>query len=436
MISWRRCSRFETVAEAVSVGELEAGRVSEIPSRWRLLIAGTLGLGFGFPSVPFYSIGIFAPSFARQFHWPSVTIFGGLACITLALLFGAPVVGYLVDRYDARKVAALSLCALGISFATLALSTGSITQYYASWCVIAIAGVGATPVSFTRPIASAFVRQRGLALGIAMTGTGLFTLLVKPSAAWLLAATGWRTAIVAVGLLPILTAPVALWWMPGGRATTRDRGSPAARLKAPAAGLTVASALRSRAFWLMGIACIPMGFAGAAPVPHMENILRSAAVRPRDIIVLTAMIGLTSLPGRLIGGWLLDRLAAPLIGAAVMGLAAMGCWLLSYRVLGFAQALAAIICLGGAVGIEVNLLPYLVARYMGIRSYGVVYGILYGILAIGAGAGPGLMGYAYDRLGGYTQIMTTCALLLLVAAGLLLGLGGYPDLPATTGAKP
>jgi hypothetical protein len=109
---------------------------------------------------------------------------------------------------------------------------------------------------------------------------------------------------------------------------------------------------------------------------------------------------------------------------------------LSYRVLGFAQALAAIICLGGAVGIEVNLLPYLVARYMGIRSYGVVYGILYGILAIGAGAGPGLMGYAYDRLGGYTQIMTTCALLLLVAAGLLLGLGGYPDLPATTGAKP
>ncbi len=177
-----------------------------------------------------------------------------------------------------------------------------------------------------------------------------------------------------------------------------------------------------------------MGFAGAAPIPHMENILRSAALEPRDIIVLTAMIGLASLPGRLIGGWLLDRLPAPLIGAGVMGLAAAGCWLLSHRAMNFDEALAAIICLGGAAGVEVNLLPYLVARYMGIRSYGVIYGILYGILAIGAGAGPGLLGYAYDRIGSYTEVMAACAVLLLVAACMLIGLGGYPDF-AVTGAN-
>jgi predicted MFS family arabinose efflux permease len=418
-----------------AAGELESDRNGEIPSRWRLLTAATLGLGFGFPSVPFYSIGIFASSFARQFRWPFASIFGGLAFVTVALLFGAPIVGYLVDRYDARKVAALSLCGLGVSFAALALSTGSILQYDATWCAIALTGLGATPVSFTRPIASAFVRRRGLALGIAMTGTGFFTLLVKPLGAWLLAIADWRTAIVVVGLLPIFAAPVILWGIPGGGKATDGHGTAAVRLKAPADGLEVAAALRSRAFWLIGIACIPMGFAGAAPVPHMENILRSAEIPPRDVTMLTAMIGLTSLPGRLIGGWLLDRLPAPFVGAGVMGLAAMGCRLLSYPVLSFGQALAAIICLGGAVGGEVDLLPYLVARYIGIRSYGIVYGVLYGILAIGAGVGPGLMGYAYDRMGAYTRIMTACALLLLAAAGLLIGLGGYPDFPATTGAK-
>jgi predicted MFS family arabinose efflux permease len=407
---------------------------AEIRPRWRLLVAATLGLGFGFPSVPFYSIGIFAPSLARQFHWALASIFGGLGFVTLALLCGTPVVGYLVDRYDARKVAVFSLCGLGVSFASLALSTGSIAQYYASWCVIAIAGVGATPISFTRPIASAFVRRRGLALGIAMTGVGLFTLLVKPLGGWLVATSGWRTAIVVVGLLPIVVAPAVLWGIPGGRATTPGHETSTAAPPAAAAGLTVAAALRSRAFWLMGIACLPTGFAGAAPIPHMESILRSAALEPRDIIALTAMIGLASLPGRLLGGWLLDRLPAPLIGAGVMGLAAAGCWLLSHRAMNFDEALAAIICLGGAAGVEVNLLPYLVARYMGIRSYGVVYGILYGILAIGAGAGPGLLGYAYDRIGSYTQVMAACAVLLLVAAGMLLGLGGYPDF-AVTGAN-
>jgi predicted MFS family arabinose efflux permease len=407
---------------------------AEIRPHWRLLVAATLGLGFGFPSVPFYSIGIFAPSLARQFRWPLASIFGGLGFVTLALLCGAPVVGYLVDRYDARKVAVFSLCGLGVSFASLALSTGSITQYYATWCVIAIAGVGATPISFTRPIASAFVRRRGLALGIAMTGVGLFTLVVKPLGGWLVATSGWRTAIVVVGLLPIVVAPAVLWGIPGGRATTHGHGSSTAPPPVAAAGLTVAAALRSRPFWLMGIACVPMGFAGAAPIPHLENILRAAALEPRDVIVLTAMIGLASLPGRLIGGWLLDRLPAPLIGAAVMGLAAAGCWLLSQRAMDFDEALAAIICLGGAAGVEVNLLPYLVARYLGIRSYGTVYGILYGILAIGAGAGPGLLGYAYDRIGSYTQVMAACAVLLLVAAGMLIGLGGYPDF-AVSGAN-
>ena len=408
---------------------------AEIRSGWRLLVAAMLGLGFGFPSVPFYSIGIFAPTLARQFHWPFASIFGGLGFVTLALLVGAPAVGCLVDRYDARKIAALSLCGLGVSFATLALSTGSLAQYYTSWCAIAIAGVGATPISFTRPIASTFVRRRGLALGIAMMGVGLFTLAVKPLGGWLLATAGWRTAIAVVGLFPIMTAPVVLWGVPRGWPIERGRGSSTAQPKAPVVGLTVAGALRSRAFWLLGIACVPMGFAGAAPFPHMENILRSAQVRPRDVIVLTAMMGLTSLPGRLIGGWLLDRLPAPLIGAGVMGLGALGCWLLSHQVMAFGEALTAIVCMGGAAGVEVNLLPYLVARYIGIRSYGVVYGILYGILAVGAGVGPGLLGYAFDRIGSYTGIMAACAVLLLVAAGMFIGLGGYPDLqpPTRTG---
>jgi predicted MFS family arabinose efflux permease len=62
-----------------------------------------------------------------------------------------------------------------------------------------------------------------------------------------------------------------------------------------------------------------------------------------------------------------------------------------------------------------------------VRSYGAVYGTIFGLFAIGAGAGPSLLGYAYDRAGTYSQIMQACAVLLLFSALVLLALGRYPD---------
>jgi predicted MFS family arabinose efflux permease len=90
------------------------------------------------------------------------------------------------------------------------------------------------------------------------------------------------------------------------------------------------------------------------------------------------------------------------------------------------EAMAAILLLGFAGGVEGDLLSYLIARYLGVRSYGAVYGTIFGLFALGAGAGPALIGYAYDQLGSYSQILVTCALLLVLAATLLLALGRYP----------
>jgi MFS family permease len=83
----------------------------------------------------------------------------------------------------------------------------------------------------------------------------------------------------------------------------------------------------------------------------------------------------------------------------------------SQQTLGYQQAMIAIVLLGFAGGVEVDLLAYLVARYIGVRNYGVVYGTIFGLFSIGAGAGPTLLGYAYDRTGSYSLIMRIAALL-------------------------
>jgi MFS family permease len=404
------------------------GDYSEIRVGWRLLLAALLGTGLGLPPLPFYSIGIFAPILAQTFGWSLASILGGLALIPVVLLVGGPWVGRLVDRQGARNIAALSLAGLGISYMSLALSSGSLLQYYVSWLAMAVSGLGATPISFTRAVSGAFVVRRGLALGITLAGIGLFASIVKPLAAWVLSTGNWRVAIVAIGMLPILIGvPAVLWAVPRKPAVERDTLRDAFPSAKPMMGVAIAEALGTRTFWILLLAMTAISFANTAPLPNLENLLKSVHLGARDVVALTSLTGITIVAGRLMGGWLMDRVWAPLVGCTVLGGAALACGILSQPAVSYAQAQVAIVLLGFAAGAEFDLLSYLVGRYFGVRHYGAIYGVLFGVFAVGGGCGPGLLSYAYDRSGGYSFGMRVCAASMLMAACLLLTLGRYPD---------
>jgi predicted MFS family arabinose efflux permease len=397
---------------------MRSGAGSELRAGWRLIVAALLGTAFGLPTLPFYTVGIFAPIFASQFGWSFAAIFGGLIVSTLVLLLGGAWIGSVIDRRGARTVAAASLAGLGLGYMTLALLDGSIAQYYVSWLILSVAGIGATSISFTAVINGAFSEIRGLALGLALSGIGLFALIVKPLAGWIIEVAGWRACIVAIGCLPVLAMPVVLWAIPARSAAPAERGAADGGLK---------KAVRTRAFGLLVCAFVAISFANGAPIPHLENILRAAHIDSQAIPNLTSSVGAAIILGRVAGGWLLDRLWAPIIGVVVLCAAALGLVLLSQASVDASTARIAILLLGFAGGVEVDLLPYLTARYLGVRSYAAVYGLLFGLFALGAGVGPSLIGWAFDRFASYSQILTVCAGLLALASILLLCLGRYPQ---------
>jgi predicted MFS family arabinose efflux permease len=397
---------------------MRSGAGSELRAGWRLIVAALLGTAFGLPTLPFYTVGIFAPIFASQFGWSFAAIFGGLIVSTLVLLLGGAWIGSVIDRRGARTIAAASLAGLGLGYMTLALLDGSIAQYYVSWLILSVAGIGATSISFTAVINGAFSNSRGFALGLALSGIGLFALIVKPLAGWIIEVAGWRACIVAIGCLPVLAMPVVLWAIPARAAVATERRAAEGGLK---------QAVRTRAFGLLVCAFVAISFANGAPIPHLENILRAAHIDSQAIANLTSSVGAAIILGRVAGGWLLDRLWAPIIGVVVLCVAALGLLLLSQASVDASTARIAILLLGFAGGVEVDLLPYLTARYLGVRSYAAVYGLLFGLFALGAGVGPSLIGWAFDRFASYSQILTVCAGLLVLAAILLLCLGRYPQ---------
>lgn len=409
---------------------------SELQQHWRLLVAATVGMALGMPTLALFSIGIFAPIFSKEFGWPFAAIMGGLMFASVLILAVGPWVGRVIDKRGARSVAVLSLGGLGLGYMTFGLASGSLVQYYLSWLLFAVLGMGATAISFSHAINERFSRQRGIALGITLAGSGIYAVLVKVLGTWLIAAIGWRMTMGAIGALPLLVGiPLVLWGFPrrgAVAAAARQGGRGEAGIEHT--GLSARSAFRNRAFWLIALAFVPIALANGAPLPNMENILKTLRIGAAEVVQVTSLIGLSILVGRVAGGWLIDHFWAPAVASILLVCAAGGCLILAQDHVSMAQAALAVVLLCVAAGMEFDLLAFLIARYIGVRSYGTVYSVLFGMFAIGAGGGPALLARAFDVTGSYASGLVACGAGLALATIPLLLLGAYPQFTGATGA--
>ena len=131
-------------------------------------------------------------------------------------------------------------------------------------------------------------------------------------------------------------------------------------------------------------------------------------------------MGLSVMIGRLLIGFVIDRIFAPYVTAFVFACVALGCLALTLG--GIEYAMVTAIALGFAVGAEVDLIGYYTARYFGMAHYGSLYGLQYSIFIFGAGISPIYTGYIWDVTGSYDIALMLAAALMLPVIALALTL--------------
>lgn len=398
---------------------------------WGIILASLLGIGLGMAAVPTYSMGLFAPFLVKEFGWSVGQIMAAMSIITLMSLWAGPTYGALAEKYGARRIVLIALPLWGLGFAALGLSNGSLGQFYLTWLGIGLVGAATLPITFTRAVNRSFDKAKGLALGLSMMGTGLFGIFGKPFLAAILAHYGWRTGFVVLGLLPVVIAFPAAWLLFREEERTLPDGHHAP-VERP--GLTVREALRDWRFWLMASALVPVSFALGGPVPNLELILKDGGLDAAAILTVTPLFGLASITGRLVGGWLLDRIWAPLVAFVILSLPSASLWYLGSGVLDVGHARLATLTLGFALGIEYDAVAFMVARYFGLRAYAAIYGLLYVCFAAGAGFSPMLFGHDHDTHGNFHAMLSTCAVLLVVASASFLLMGRYRSFDKASGS--
>lgn len=402
---------------------INAKNNNELRSGWLLILASAVGLACSPIVLPYYTIGALVGPLTAEFGWAraevqiSVLFSAGIGAITALLI------GVLSDRYGPRALVLPGLFGISCGF-FVAASANSLGTLYLAYTLMALLGAGATPITWTRAIAASFVRLRGLALGLTLTGTGICAMFTPALATWMVQEFGWRGAYIGLGLLPLLiAAPLVLV----GFKPKSIRPAPSAD-NTPAEqpwGLTLREAMHSYKFWVLCVStfCVYMAVSGISP--NLIPSLTDKGLDPLLAAKISGLFGFAIILGRLVVGALIDRLWAPGVAVGALVLPVIGCFILAGDP-SLAWIRIAVLLIGFAAGAELDLMAFLVARYFGLRHYSKIYSILYALLAVGSGTAPMLFASVYDRTKSYDISFLTAATLFTLSALSVLAMGRYP----------
>jgi MFS family permease len=384
------------------------------------VVAGTFAVTFvGFGCA--YTFSAFLPSLQHDFAASrgSVSLVFSLAGFLYFALGG--VSGPLADRWGSRRLAVIGMLLTGLGFA-LASVARSLTEVYAAYGLGVGLGIGCSYVPVLGAVQQWFVRRRGLASGIAVSGIGVGTLVMPPVAALLIAAVGWRETYLVLGIFAAVAGAGMSLMIEND---PRDRGlnpdgdpTPAGVQAAEPAEISVREAIRSRRFVGLYTACLIGSFGVFVPFVHLVPYALDHGAPQSAAVLLLGAIGVGSTAGRFFLGGLADRMGRPFsLMAMVAGMA------LAFLVWAFSTTFWPLAVFAFMFGVFyggwVALLPAVVADYFGGRNVGGMIGILSTGIAVGTLIGPSAAGFAFDVSHSYTLPILASVWSYIVATAIL-----------------
>ena len=341
---------------------------------------------------------------------------------SLTFLFSgliSPLAGFLIQKFQLKLLMLVGCALLGGGLLLHAFADSPAMVYFARVMMgVSLGFVGVLPSVVL--VSNWFVRRRGMALGILLTGTSVGGVLIPPIATPLIERFGWRTAMVIVSLIVWLILAPAILLLVRSR-PSEPGGVPEHETEVPTAsgGLTFSQAIRTPLFWIFAL--------GAA------LIFYPIFVTSQQLILQTAKIGFTawqstmvlsglfavSVAGKFLFGYLSDHFAPVRVILVCTSVMFASTFLLLD--LNETTAFLFLVPFGLGYGGAFVLIQRLVADFFGERDYPKILGAITIGDTLGAVVGGMITGWLADRAGGDYQVgfvgvivATGIALLLMV----------------------
>jgi MFS family permease len=373
-----------------------------------------------------FSFGVFFKSIESEFNLTRAATSAILSANLLLAGVGSFVAGWALDRYGPRIIVLLMGIFTGLSL-VLTSQTNALWQLFITYSLLLAMGTGPLYVVPMSAISRWFDKKRGLAMGLASLGIGLGVVVMAPFATYLIARFNWHMAYLLIGLIAwsvviplsrlLKRDPYEVGALPDGvKSHGAEAKSGAGHIQPIDSSLS--RIFRTRSFWLL----VFLWFLFAANlflvfthlVPHITDIGFSAA----EAAAVLSLVGVASIPGRLLMGIASDKLGRKLatIICTLLESGAM-VWLV------WAQDLNGLYLFALVFGFFYSGFGSSAAALIGdtfaLGSIGAIFGLLEISFGIGAAIGPTLGGLIFDVTGSYSIAFLIGAVAMLVATLLI-----------------
>ena len=328
-----------------------------------------------------------------------------------------PFTGAWMDTYGPRRIilASLLTMALGFVAASIAQSLWLLAIGYA--LLVGSASSGLAVAAFSILVSRWFgPEKRGRAIGIALAGIPVGSVLFAPLTSAVVYRESWQTAFLFLAaVLMLIALPLSFIFL---REPPSSTGAP--RAAAAGAGSLfsreVRWALRTRAYWLLLTAYFGCGSTGWFLYGHLPAIALDMGLSPQQGATGLGLIGVGGGMGAILGGWAADRFGRYHTLAGGYLVRALGFFFLVYIVHDVTTFYLASLVAGLSMFVTITVTQLLIYELFGAAIAGRMIGLTFVLHQVGSTIGPYLGGSMYDALGSYTAALLISGGILLVSA--------------------
>jgi OFA family oxalate/formate antiporter-like MFS transporter len=383
---------------------------------WKVLLAGLcINLTIGVV----YSWSVIKKALVNDWGWTnsqaSLPYSIAIVIWAITLLFA----GRMQDRLGPKKVVTLGAFFTGLGLIISGFIT-SPTAMIISYGVLTGGGIGFAYASVTPPALKWFhASKKGMVTGIVVSGMGLASLYIAPLTTALLNYFGISMTFVLLGCFIILIGvPVAqLIKNPPADYVPQEAVNSHSKTKKSSVtaikDFTWKEMMGTHQFYFFWVMFAFTSSAGLMIIGNIAMIAKSQA-NMENGFYLVGLLAIFNACGRLIGGFLSDRIGRVNTMKFVFALQAVNMLLFA------SFTTPVLISLGTALagigyGALLSLFPSVVADYYGVKNFGGNYGVLYTAWGVSGIIGPIISGIFVDLTGTYTLAYFFSAALLGIA---------------------
>ncbi|MFC1965288.1 MFS transporter [Chloroflexota bacterium] len=373
-----------------------------------------------------FSFGIFFKSIESEFNLTRAVT---STVVSTQMVFGGVfsfLGGWALDKYGPRIIILIMGLSAGLGL-ILTSQTNALWQLFATYSLLVAIGSSATYVVETSIVSRWFDKKRGLALGIAGSGTGVGAMVMAPFAAYLISNYDWRMAYIVMGLTAWLVVipisrllrrdPYEIGALPDGvKSYSNDIRSEEHSIQPEA--LSLLQTLRTRSFWLFMFVWLFFGSCFFLILTHLVPHVTDIGYSVGEAATMPGLIGVATIAGRMLMGIVSDRIGRKLT-AIICALLMAGAFTSLPWIQGLLMLQLFALVFGFTYGGYGSSVSAIIGDTFGLYRIGAILGVLNVGFAIGASAGPAIGGLIFDSTGSYSVAFLIGGAAMLLASLLI-----------------